>query len=172
MIIDKAWRDLTVFLTKNNPSLLQELNPPASDAEIEDLEQTIEHQLPLEVKRYLKCHNGQRGIENNIFDIFLLSTYDMINEWKIWRNLLQEGMFSDMEASPDKEIDNTWWNKNWLPFTNDGRGNHTCIDFSPTMTGNYGQIIEIWHDDPERKILYPCFSKWFIEKVQTLIKGH
>lgn len=58
----------------------------------------------------------------------------------------------------------------WIPLTYDGSGNHHCIDLSPADEGTHGQIIIMWHDMEERRILASSYKEWLesiADKIET-----
>ncbi|MEA5478111.1 SMI1/KNR4 family protein [Pseudanabaena galeata UHCC 0370] len=91
----------------------------------------------------------------------------------IWKGLLDSGTFQnedgqDQGCEPDLGVFNVWWSSKWIPLTYDGCGNHDCLDLAPAEGGNIGQIISMWHDDPERKILAPSFRDWLQNYAEEL----
>ena len=86
-----------------------------------------------------------------------LSVRRIIEEYRIWKQLYEEGLFAEDDGTPfgcepeDAGIKPDFcWNPKWIPLTADGGGNGKMIDLDPTGNGTVGQIIQMWHDDPIR----------------------
>ncbi len=55
--------------------------------------------------------------------------------------------------------------------TNNGAGDHLCIDMNPAGPGLKGQIIAVWHDDGKRSIKADSFAQWFGTFTQSITKN-
>lgn len=149
-----------------------DLNEPAKDEQINILESKLSVKLPSKFVEFMKTHNGQRGKSGWIIDgSELLSCERIIDEWEVWNGLLVRGEFEDNKEKRDNGVKDDWWNPNWVPFTYDGCGNHLCIDLDPAESGTVGQIITMWHDESERKIMAASFEQWFAQYVQDVGSG-
>ena len=95
----------------------------------------------------------------------------MIDEWEIWKGVMEdeEGALDNQYSSVG--VKNNWWNPLWIPITYDGAGNHYCLDLDPAPEGNYGQIIRMWHDNPERTIEANSFKDWVANYATQLKNG-
>jgi cell wall assembly regulator SMI1 len=56
-------------------------------------------------------------------------------------------------------------------FTSDGCGNHICIDLDPTEDGNFGQVIQMWHDSSNRELYASSFKEWINNYLNDLEQG-
>ena len=103
----------------------------------------------------------------------MLSFNRIIDEWRVWKDLLDSKAFEDTSGPytslPENGIKNNWWNPLWIPITYDGSGNHYCLDLDPEKDGSYGQIIRMWHDDPQRSIEASSFKEWIIDYKNKLV---
>lgn len=159
------------WLTLNYSDGLLDLNPPATNEEIEELKNALGVDLPDDFISVLKIHNGQKGDSAWLFDSQeFLSTHRIIEEFNTWKNLL-ESELQEKISTPDDGVKSDWWNVNWIPFTSDGCGDHYCIDLSPTASGTKGQIITLWYELAEREIVSKSFSSWFDEYIEQLYSG-
>lgn len=141
---------------------LDDLNPPATDAEITTLEQQLGVTLPADYVQVLRQHNGQRGLADGLFDgQEFLSTQNVLAQWQIWKGLHDTGEFQALHSSPAAGVRDDWWNPRWIPFTHDGSGNHLCLDLDPAEDGSVGQVIAMWHDAAERTVEGRSFGEWF-----------
>ena len=159
------------WLTLNYSDGLLDLNPPATNEEIEELKNALGVDLPDDFISVLKIHNGQKGDSAWLFDSQeFLSTHRIIEEFNTWKNLLESELHGKV-STPDDGVKSDWWNVNWIPFTSDGCGDNYCIDLSPTANGTKGQIITLWYELSEREIVSKSFSSWFDEYIEQLYSG-
>lgn len=164
------WIKLENWLKSNNPALHADLNPPANDADIQELERKFGTKLPEDFIACLKVHNGQKGQADWLFsNSEFLSSQRIIDEWAIWKDLLDGGDFDDAMAEPDIGIQPLWWSPKWIPFTYNGAGDNLCLDLDPAYGGLHGQIITVWHDNNARKKKFDSFSQWFTDFVDQTI---
>ena len=63
-------------------------------------------------------------------------------------------------AASAKRSSASCWNLRWIPLTYDGAGSHHCLDLDPSADGSVGQLIEIWHDTPERRLVSLGLVAW------------
>lgn len=160
------------WLKENYEDGFSDLNPPATDDEISILESSIGFTLPKDFIDCLKIHNGQKSMAGGLFNgSEFLSTSRILDEWKIWKNLLDSGNFDGCKSDPDKGVKDHWWNCKWVPFTYNGSGDHYCIDADPGSFGVVGQIITMWHDSAERELLANSFSSWFGSYIAAILEG-
>lgn len=160
--MEDFWKKVEIHLKKHDLEGYNTLNSPALDQDLEVLENSIGCKLPEDFKSSLKIHNGQKNFADTLFDgDLLLSTKMIADEWQIWKDLLDDGDFEGFNSEPQEGIKDHWWNALWIPITYNGAGDHICIDLDPAIGGKKGQIITMWHDHGERKILAPGFTEWF-----------
>ena len=170
--IPSIWIRFENWLTKNASHLISELNTNASEDDITKLEKTIGEKLPKDYIEFMKIHNGQERDSEGLIDTEeFLSTDRVIEEWSVWKDLLDKGDFKDSESEPEEGIKADWWNSKWIPITYDGSGNHYCIDIDPATGGTNGQIIRMWHDSAERELVANSFKEWISNYVNDLEKG-
>ncbi|UVO16607.1 SMI1/KNR4 family protein [Stutzerimonas stutzeri] len=65
----QQWERLEAWLKTHNPALLDDLKPPASDVDIQELEQKLGVRLPEDFVECLKMHDGQKGGANGCFPV-------------------------------------------------------------------------------------------------------
>ncbi|HEY9793141.1 MAG TPA: SMI1/KNR4 family protein [Candidatus Obscuribacterales bacterium] len=159
--IEESWTIIHGWLEQNAPEILANLNNAADQQAVTNLESTIQITLPPDFVASTRIHDGQTdqsiGFEEGGE---FLSLKRIADEWKVWKELLDSGDFAGITSEPVGAIKNDWWNPKWIPFTYDGSGNHLCIDLDPAAGGTPGQIITMWHDDADRRIVAPNFQTW------------
>ena len=161
------------WLEVNYKKGLEDLNNPITEEEISILECGLGFALPLDLIEILKIHNGQNRNAGWIFEgQEFLSSHRILDEWKVWKELLDDGDFDDNKSGEvNPEIKDNWWNEKWIPFTYNGCGDHYCLDMDPTNIGKKGQIITMWHDDAKRELLNNSLYSWFQTYVSKLNAG-
>ena len=165
----EKWKKIKNHL---NNEQIASLNPPASSSDINELEKAIKHKIPEDFKNFIKIHNGQSINSIGIFNgLSFLSTKHIYSNWSIWKELLDYGDFSKNTVKNSPEILADWWNISWIPFTDNGSGDHLCIDLSPSISGTYGQIIEVLHDNNTRTLISNSFSEWLNFFIKREIKN-
>jgi cell wall assembly regulator SMI1 len=163
MKMKELWNRLEQWLKEQAPDVYADLNPGVSQLEIDNLEGVIGYKLPNDLRESLMIHNGQRGESDWLFAGWeLLSTDRILDEWLVWKDLYDKGTFEDWEVDVIHEgIKKVWWNPAWIPLTYNGAGDHHCIDLAPANGGLVGQIISMWHDWEERRVLANGYRQWF-----------
>lgn len=174
--MQEIWVQIESWMGANAPDALDLLQPGASDAQITELEDVLSIQLPEDVKSSYRIHNGQSGYGWLINGREFLSLERIQDEWQVWKELLDSGTFQteegqDQGSEPEPGICNVWWSSKWIPLTYDGSGNHDCLDLSPAEGGTVGQIITMWHDDADRRIVAPSFRAWLTQYAEGLASG-
>ena len=172
----EVWESIESKLKEIAPEILASLNKGVTDIEVENLEQSIKAKLPKEFIEFYRIHNGQESQSAGLIECEeLLSFERILDEWQIWKELLDSNEFeSDGElyaSSPEIGIKNNWWNSLWIPITQDGSGDHYCLDLDPAEKGNYGQIIRMRHDDPQRHLEAGSFREWITNYKDKLVSG-
>ena len=140
---------------------------------LSDLESSLSILLPEDVKSFYRLCNGQSSFDYGIINgTELLSLERIKDEWNVWKDLLDAGhLIQDNgidSAGIDPEICQFWWSPKWIPVTYDGGGNHDCLDLAPTAEGTIGQIITMWHDDDERKVVASGIRSWLQQYAERL----
>lgn len=137
-----------------------ELPRGASEAAIAGLERTLGQALPAEVRAWYVAHDGG-GVGYVLENRQLLSVEEIAGQWKIWKELLDQGVFGDNDhGEPGPGVQKKWWIPEWVPVTYDGAGNHDVVDLAPGTGGRHGQILSFWHDEPSRRVIGPDFLTW------------
>ena len=166
------WSQFENWLSANWPEGFAALNPPATDHEIASLESALGVKLPQDFIDCLKIHDGQSDTVGGVLDgQEFLSSKAILDQWSVWKDLLDSGDFSGIESEPQDGIRSDWWNASWIPFTHNGGGDHYCIDLAPGEGGQVGQVITMWHDMGERSLEAKSFRAWFTEYVAAVMAG-
>lgn len=167
----ETWVKIENWLQNNANGIFDSLNEGAEEGDFEELEDLINKRLPDEFKAFYSIHNGQNYDDGGLIDTEeLLSTQRIMEEWQVWKDLQEKGVFDEQVSEADDGIKEKWWHPAWIPLTYDGSGNHYCLDLSPDEGGTKGQIIRIWHDGPERELIASSFTEWIKGYAECLEK--
>lgn len=170
--MNDLWKQFESWLAVHWPEGLAALNPPATDEEIAALEAALGTRLPRDFVDCLKIHNGQSEAAGGLLDNSeFLSTDAILDQWQVWKDLLESGDFDGIESEPEEGIRSDWWNARWIPFTHNGGGDHYCLDMAPDQAGHAGQVITMWHDMAAREIQAASFAAWFQKYVAAVVAG-
>lgn len=143
-------KEIDALLEEKIPKFKNTFYPPATDSEFESMENFVESKLPDEFKILYKWHNGQISSPYIPFHVETHELLMPILEIMDW----YEELSSQLE---DGDINDEVWKKSWVPFTDDGTGNSTCIDISKD---NFGQIIHQDHEGDETRVVFESLTEW------------
>jgi cell wall assembly regulator SMI1 len=165
-----AWNTIHSWFAKHAPQKLEASGPPATDDEVKAAETELGRSLPEDLKAFYTLHNG---IATDVFPSCVgfdsmgftpLSLEQIVEEWRLWKDNSDAGEFADSKAKAKPGIRPEWWNDAWVPFASNGGGDCQCVDLAPAQGGSIGQVISIWHDMDERRLLAPSFVE-FLEQI-------
>lgn len=161
--MEKDLLRLERWLRENRPEYLSALQPGLSSAELDDFDAWLGFKAPAAFRTLYSWRNGQR--DDNFaafqFNRSLMNLAGIRESITCLNELLELGEF---EGS-------NWWSRRWIPFLDNGGGDHWCIDPGPSFDGARGQIVEFWHDDADRTIVFPDLAAWLKGFVETLEAG-
>ena len=147
------------------------LNAGATEADFARLEAVLGYALPEEFKELYRAANGESGAGSLWPDDEWLPIERIIEEYGVWKNLLDDGTPYDCEPEDATIKGDLWWNPKWIPLTADGSGNGKMIDMDPTEHGTAGQIIQMWHDDAARSKEADSLRGFLTQYAQDLEDG-
>lgn len=131
------------------------LNPPATDAELKELESEAGVPLSVEFKALLRWKNGQplevvdtfHPLTNEMF----ASSQSMVRTMREMNELVKYG---DISAES--------WSRSWAPFMDNGGGDMTCLDLKT------GTIVSRDHETQEIVQTYSNLERWLAELLREL----
>ena len=146
---------LDAWLKKNRPQYYAKLKPGAGAAEIEKLEKQV-GALPQTLKDLLRWRNGQSVSSRLIDNWSLMSVKQIASAWETMKELKEAG---DLEKNS--------WDVAWVPFLENGSGDNLCINLKKK-----GAVLEFWHADDDRDVVYSSIDKMLEEFLKWIEKGH
>jgi len=67
--------------------------------------------------------------------------------------------------------DPRWWRQSWVPFLDNGGGDHLCLDLKAEDGGTPGQVLAFYHDYASRPIQFDSFAAWLTGLVESMESG-
>lgn len=175
-MMKEIWDHIHAWLEENAPLVRASLRPPATMARIRATEKELGVRFPEDVRRCYLLHDGQNADSRGFPPAFLhgwewLSLERMVDEWRVWKDLVDAGDLVDCVTEPDAGVREDWYHPGWVPITYSGCGDHHCLDLAPAPGGTVGQIIEVWHDMASRPVVAPSFIRWLEHFAAELEEG-
>ncbi|MBW4625181.1 MAG: SMI1/KNR4 family protein [Brasilonema octagenarum HA4186-MV1] len=166
---------IEIWFNEHLPKVLADLNPGATESEIESLENHIGIQLPMSFKEFYKWHNGQQGkITGLFYGLEFLSLEGIFEQWKTWSDIIDVDETINEEIGGKSHIPGKvkeiYINKKWIPFVHDWGGNHIGIDFDPAERGRVGQVINFGRDEDVKFVLaddFESFLNWLMTELES-----
>lgn len=158
------------WLATHRPRILANLQPPASDAELAGLAESLGVSLPPSFLDLYRWHNGQRDAAQPgpFYGLSFLSVAEVRAEWQNWNEILAgddstdvHGFCASVVPGVVKEL---YANRRWIPFAGDGGGNHLGVDLDPGPKGRVGQVINFGSDEDVKYVLGRTVEA-FIERI-------
>jgi cell wall assembly regulator SMI1 len=173
----RTWERIEAWLEKNAAEVRKTLQRGATEQELKAVEQALRVVLPESVKDFYRIHNGQATDEYGFTGAHFLFGWEWphlkraVQQWTILTEVLDNGDFDGIHSEPDEGIRNDWWNRGWIPITQNATGDHICLDLAPATDGQRGQIVTWWHDAPERNLEAQSFEEWINQFADGLETG-
>ncbi|KAI3625738.1 hypothetical protein CBS9595_001099 [Malassezia furfur] len=166
----RAWKQILRFCDNSYEELRDTLNWGATEDEVDRLQHGLGQALPLAVREWLFCCNGQE-IESSasctdglFFGLPFLSSESILREWQFWRvvdNDAQTGanprLRTRMMSCPDHWVRREYSCPGWIPLVTDHMGNYLGVDLMPDpQGGSVGQVIIFGRDFDTKVVVYGC----------------
>lgn len=146
----------------HRPEFHKELNAGATDEQMARMLKQTGHTLPIAMHALFRWRNGQGGFQSFYHYNSFMETDGAASSWQVMHDLI-----------PQFEGDghDNWWQDGWLSFLENGGGDSIVLDTVGTFTGKKNQLIEFWHDDSPRNILFPDLMTWAETFADSLERG-
>jgi len=135
-----SWARIEKYLNKEAPSLLETLNPPASEEKLFEFKMSMPFELPEELIELYRIHEGVSFPSIASF-AYGLSFYDLE------RLTYNQAFYQKASSGVDPEFCDIGIKKEWLnsplrvPLGDDGSRCTICVDLDPSEEGVIGQIV-------------------------------
>jgi len=155
--MNEIWQQIEEYLKASVPTVIETLNPPATEVEIQELEKELGHSIPNDFKNYLLVHNGQNDptrLQILCEEGTLLSTEAIIDTYRMLNEINESNDIGNIE----------WWSRKYMPIT-DCEGDHLSIDLES------GEVVMHVHDSGIEKGIANSFSEWINYKLLIFREG-
>ena len=160
--VDSLIGKMDRWLATNRTDYYVALKPGATESALDAFESQFGIKLPVAFRSIYRWRNGQRDdCTTSLEDNFMFSSLESIAENKETMDGMIESDFDDPK----------WWRRSWVPFLDNGGGDHLCIDLSAEDGGTPGQILSFYHDWENRPIQFPSAEAWLANIVQSMEDG-
>jgi cell wall assembly regulator SMI1 len=150
------------WLAANRPDYYAHLLPGATDAQLDAFEAQFSLKLPDAFRRLYRWRNGhdQFRSESLVQNLMFSSLEDIARQ----KELLDGMIGADFE-------DPWWWRRSWVPFLENGAGDHLCVDLVAEGRGIPGQVIMFYHDWERRPVRALSLEAWLTDLVSSMESG-
>lgn len=155
------------WLREHQPAILAAMRPGVSDDELNELERTVGHRLPADVRAFYRWRGG---ITQQAMDEAQLPGFHQIDQ----RQLPLKEIASEYEqqcaqgqnSATDRSI--VHWNAAWISLFKSS--SYIAVDVNGIWTGNQGQMLKVF-PDKSPTILAPSLASWLSAHVESLSTG-
>nr|WP_281378783.1 leucine-rich repeat domain-containing protein [Paenibacillus phyllosphaerae] len=137
------------------PELAAALRPAASIEDIRGAERTMGVEFPAPLRELYLLHDGEEADGTGLFwGLRFLPLDEVVSSWHTWSDLEEAyGAMGDHYSVPSGWIKESYINVQWIPFAEDGGGNHLGVDLDPDEQGLNGQIINFGRDEQMKYVI-------------------
>jgi cell wall assembly regulator SMI1 len=153
--VNELLAELDRWMRAHRADLYRKLNPPATDAQLRELEAETGMRLPEDLKALLRWKNGQPG---DVLDTF----HPLTNEMFASSTSMITTMREMKELAKFGDIDANSWSAAWIPFMDNGGGNHSSVDLKS------GAIVFRDHETQEIDKTHTSLRQWLRKLVEEL----
>lgn len=170
---------LESWLQTHLPEVVDDLNPGATAAALDDFARALGVRLPDDFMQLYRWHDGQRMAINTgpWYGLGFLPLARVQSECEMWRDVLQESspesladLDRPMQSTPPRHVRRQYANALWIPFAYDWGGNYLGIDLDPDVAGTPGQVINFGRDEERKIAVAPsldAFVGWMLAELDA-----
>ena len=145
-----AWERLASLIAALQPDYPENLYPPATDEARVRFADVLGRSLPDELDALYALHDGEGALGS-----FAFETAD-------WDGSLGAYVFLPLAGETDSVVA-AWTDlraqgripEHFVPFGKDAAGNALCVDDAPSKGGVTGQIVEVFTDGTQTRLVEP-----------------
>jgi cell wall assembly regulator SMI1 len=150
------------WLAANRPEYYARLQPGVAGQQLDAFEDRFGVRLPIAFRLLYKWRNGQ---ENSCYASLEMNWMFSPLESVASTKELCDGMIGADFDTPE------WWRREWVPFLENGGGDHQVVDLLGIDGGRRGQVVTFWHDDSDRPIRATSLEAWLRDLVEEMENG-
>ncbi|MDQ3341609.1 MAG: SMI1/KNR4 family protein [Myxococcota bacterium] len=166
-------RRLDDALRKAAPNIAARLRPGATDSQIAAFETYLGYPVPEALRDLYRWHDGVETVAGGRYDPpDLFFGYWMMSLDELQKTHARKTtMWKDGTYAKTDRGGAGWWDEHWIPFLEQIQGGTICVDTAGWSTGHIGQVLEEWHDDSLRELVYRDLDAWLETFVTALETG-
>lgn len=151
------------WLAAHRPAYYARLRPGAGDADLDAFERRCAlPPLPASFRALYRWRDGQdvacsEGFEAN-------RMFSRLATVAAHKEMLDEMIGTDFD-------DPRWWRRAWVPFLDNGAGDHVCLDLTAEDGGAPGQVRHFWHDSEDRRATHASLDAWLADLADAMEAG-
>ncbi|TLF78208.1 SMI1/KNR4 family protein [Nocardia cyriacigeorgica] len=165
----------TSWLRDNVPLAYENLAPPATPAQLDELEALIGKELPADVRGVLSIHNGQRKTMTASRSAYanpclptlsFLSTESIAECWQEWAEVRSASDIEDLQEmggvlpGAEGRVKPLYTSPGWIPLWSDPREpDYIGLDLDPDEYGIAGQIINFGRNEDQHFLAASSFGE-------------
>jgi cell wall assembly regulator SMI1 len=150
------------WLAANRPDYYRLLQPGASNAELDAVENRFSLKLTQGFRELYRWRNGQES--GSFKPLQYNRTYESLDEVTTAKTELDSLIGTDFD-------DPKYWRRGWVPFMRNGAGSWLCLDLAAQDGGQIGQLVGFWKRDDDRPIEYESIEAWLTKLVTSMEDG-
>lgn len=170
--VGELWIRIHDWLAAHAPKIMDNLNSPATDAEILEAEKLLGHAMPDEWRDLYRAHNGMNSNSNFgslFYGMQFLTLTEAVGDHK--NNSVPVEVDTPVRAADNGISQKDIYNANWIAFASDGGDTKLRVDMDPGPTGKVGQVIFTDLADDTVILLDEGISQFMSTFVQDLELG-
>lgn len=167
--IADSWKLIAAALRVRPTSASAVLPAGASLDAVRRVETEVGVALPEDMRESYVLHNGSNGLwiceQGFLMPLMatgegLLGSYGVLDLWRAMSEVGEE--MSRERSSPSGPIRDDYWNRLWIPVTENECGDFVCVDLAPRTGGQHGQVIDWNHEQGATRVLAGSFGQWLV----------
>lgn len=200
--VDVIWEKLEAWMDREYPELADNLEEPATAADLNEIENDLKTHLPLEVRQSYQIHDGQLGLVGEtgvVMGLTLLGLDGIMEEFTVWQKVIERialhhhsltniqaktrqqqlnpnlrpvDFISRQGSVPRGYVQEVYAHSLWIPLCKDHAGNNVAVDLAPGPLGRWGQIIVYGRDFDTKYVVASTWSEFLFNYCEDLEEGN
>jgi len=181
----QLWDRITAWYSANvAPEYRIQLNPGATTAQIQQVENDLAVTFPADVRESYLCHDGSNEVGIFTGGSYYLSLAGIVHECSLMKEMMADlqghidrgdleylESWDGLDLQPRGPVRPVWWTSSWIPILCLQSGHYLCADTDPDEGGTVGQFIERRTDIGPVRVLGTSFREFFAKFVSGLEAG-
>lgn len=160
-MMQAAMARIDAWFSRERPDFYARLRPGLDDVEWEAFVEALGIRPPDAMRALYRWRDGQSSgtYENFIGSQMFMPSAAVLEAVRVMRELVEAGEFAKRN----------WWHPDWIPFLDNGGGDHWVVDTRGCIGGEDGQIVYFDHEEADREVLYPNLETFLNRVAQSMV---